>query len=256
MSAWRANAPVALCYPRLLSAARSSRPPPRPFSRFHFLFPLARAGVRLLMRGALRCTPFASPKKHVRVSMCCGRLQMRISLGSCVWSSFFFPLIFFLAFLLNLCISVGGAQVEARLYCLPLSTVWEQQRRLLLETRREDAAEQPKRSRWWWHARKSQKSQQEKTEVEQEKVEEEKEKERAAREAAQPQLLWRIVPDREEVRAKLAKQEGHERAVWQVKMDRVFVLSVLRTFRRTRVGEAARTCIGSHLGKRFCLALV
>ncbi|PHJ15960.1 tic22-like family protein [Cystoisospora suis] len=99
--------------------------------------------------------------------------------------------------------NVGGAQVEARLYCLPLSAIWEQQRRLLLETSKEDPDEEKKKkSSWLWRraAGKWRGTYQEETEVELERIEEEKEKERAAREAAQPQLLWRIVPDKKEIR--------------------------------------------------------
>ncbi|CBZ51645.1 hypothetical protein NCLIV_014390 [Neospora caninum Liverpool] len=86
----------------------------------------------------------------------------------------------------------GGPQVDARLYCLPLSTIWEQQRRVLLDSRgtsqSEDAREESRFSlqRLFFDS----------GEEEEEKA---REREEAGKQGAQPQLLWQIAPSAKQV---------------------------------------------------------
>ncbi|EPR59415.1 hypothetical protein TGGT1_286050 [Toxoplasma gondii GT1] len=89
----------------------------------------------------------------------------------------------------------GGTQVEARLYCLPLSTVWEQQRRVLLDPRRETSHNGDEQTDNAFSVRRfflgdSGGEEEEKA----------REREEEGREAAQPQLLWQIVPSTKQVR--------------------------------------------------------
>ncbi|KEP65365.1 UNVERIFIED_CONTAM: hypothetical protein HHA_286050 [Hammondia hammondi] len=89
----------------------------------------------------------------------------------------------------------GGPQVEARLYCLPLSTVWEQQRRVLLNPHRETAHSGDEKTDTTFSVQRvflgdSGGEEEEKA----------REREEEGREAAQPQLLWQIVPSTKQVR--------------------------------------------------------